>query len=111
LHASHAPSHAPLQHTPSTQKPEAQSEACEQARPLPFGPLQVPPVQLLLALQSLLSAHVASHALVPVQKLPPHSPAGSEAAASGAQVPTLPATLQAMQVPLQATSQHTPSTQ
>jgi hypothetical protein len=111
LHASHAPSHAPLQHTPSTQKPESQSDAWAQDSPLPLGPLQVPPSQLLPDLHSAPEAHVASQLLAPVQKLPPHSLPGSVAGASGAHVPTLPATLHAMQVPLQATSQQTPSTQ
>jgi hypothetical protein len=67
LHATHAPLHAPLQHTPSTQKPEAQSAPWAHARPLPFGPLQVPPVQLLLDLHSPLPVQVASQLFVPVQ--------------------------------------------
>ena len=60
LQASHVPLHAPLQHTPSTQKPEAQSAPWEQVRPLPFGPAQFPPAQLPLPLHSALEAQVAS---------------------------------------------------
>ncbi len=111
MHASHAPSQARLQHTPSTQKPEAQSALPEQERPLPFGPLQVPPVQLLPPLHSVLELHVASQLPVPVQRLPPHSLAGSAPAGAAVQVPTRPGTLHAMQVPVQAESQQTPSAQ
>jgi hypothetical protein len=41
----------------------------------------------------------------------PHSLCGSVPAAKGAHVPSWPAWLQAMQVPPQARSQHTPSAQ
>jgi hypothetical protein len=78
---------------------------------LPLGPLQVPPVQLLSDLHSPLPEQVASQLFVPVQKLPPHSLAGSVADASGVHRPTVPPRLQAMQVPLHAESQHTPSAQ
>jgi hypothetical protein len=45
LQATQAPSHALLQQTPSTQKPEAQSVLTLQVRPLPFGPAHPPPEQ------------------------------------------------------------------
>ena len=41
----------------------------------------------------------------------PHSFPGSVPTATAAHVPSLPAPLHAMHVPLHATSQHTPSTQ
>jgi hypothetical protein len=67
LQAWQVPAQSVLQQTPSTQKPEAQSEACEQARPLPFGPLQLPPSQLLVALHSAVSTHVPSQLPAPLQ--------------------------------------------
>ena len=45
-HASHAPPHAVLQHTPPTQFPEAHCEALLQAAPLPPLLTQAPLVQL-----------------------------------------------------------------
>jgi hypothetical protein len=50
-HVRHAPAHAFSQHTPSTQKPLAQSPPAAQARPLPFLP-QLPLWQTLGATQS-----------------------------------------------------------
>jgi len=45
LHASHIPPHAPLQHTPSTQKPDAHSLDAPQASPGAFTAVQLPPLQ------------------------------------------------------------------
>jgi hypothetical protein len=88
LHDTQVSVHALSQHTPSTQKPEAQATALEQA--VPFFALQLP---------------------LPSQACP----AGQLAEASGpaaAQVPSCPATPHDWQVPAQdATLQHTPSTQ
>ena len=111
LQATHAPLHELAQHTPSTQAPEAQSEPEVQGRPLPFGPVQLPPLQSLPDLHSEPEVHVASQLAAPVQKLPPHSEAGSVPAASAVQTPEVPARLHAVQVPLQAPSQQTPSAQ
>jgi len=149
LQASHAPPHAPLQHTPSAQKPEAQSEAATQEPPLPFAPLhltpavqlpavtqaplthspeahsapvaqplplgsvptQAPPLQAAAVLHSAPLAQVKLHALAPPQALAPHSLPGSIPGATGAHAPFLPATLHAMQVPVQPALQHTPSAQ
>jgi hypothetical protein len=82
--------HAFSQHTPSTQKPEAQTLPLEQA--VPFLGLQLP-----------LLSHACPAAQLPGTSVP---------AATCAQVPACPATLQDWQVPGQAAvEQHTPSTQ
>jgi hypothetical protein len=82
--------HAVSQHTPSTQKPEAQTVAAEQV--VPF---------LLL------------HAPLPSQACPlAQLPGTSVPAATGAQVPSWLSTAQDWQTPEQDTvPQHTPSTQ
>jgi hypothetical protein len=67
LQAWQVPVQAALQHTPSTQNPDAQSEAWAHASPLPLGPLQLPASQLLVPLHSLLSRHAASQLPVPLQ--------------------------------------------
>ena len=46
LHASQPPAHAVLQHTPSTQEPEAHSALEEQTAPFDFGNTHAPPRQL-----------------------------------------------------------------
>jgi hypothetical protein len=83
------PSHALSQHTPSTQKPEAQALALEQA--VPFFVLQLPPVP---------------HAC------PGQLPGTSVPGTTAVQVPSWPATAQDWQDPEQAAlPQQTPSTQ
>jgi hypothetical protein len=83
------PSHVLSQHTPSTQKPEAQALALAQA--VPFFALQLPP---------------APHAC------PGQLPGTSVPGTTTVQVPSWPATLQDWQEPEQAAlAQHTPSTQ
>jgi hypothetical protein len=90
LHDTHLPSHALSQHTPSTQKPEAQALPLKQVRP--FLVLQLP---------------LPSHAWLPEQLLGTSVPA-----AACTQVPSWPATLQDWQTPEQAAiEQQTPSTQ
>jgi hypothetical protein len=90
LQDTQVPSQVLSQHTPSTQRPEAQVAALEQA--VPFFALQPPPV-----------AHAC-----PSGQLPPTSLPG----AAKAQVPSYPTTLHDWQVPTQdAVEQHTPSTQ
>ena len=82
--------HALSQHTPSTQKLEAQTLALEQA--VPFFALQLP---------------VPSHACVPAQL-----PGTSVPGVARTQVPSRPGTEQDWQDPEQdAMAQHTPSTQ
>ena len=101
-----AASHAPLTHNP-------EAHSAPVAQPLPFGsvPMHEPPLQVAVALHSALLAQLKSHALAPVQVLAPHSLAGSAPEETGVHVPALPATLHAMQVPLQPALQQTPSTQ
>ena len=45
LHAMHVPLHALSQHTPSAQKPEAQSPPCVQDWPLEWSARHWPPLQ------------------------------------------------------------------
>jgi hypothetical protein len=90
LQDTQAPSHASSQHTLSTQKPDAQTLALEQA--VPFFALQLP---------------LPSHACV-IAQLPGTSVPG----AARTHVPSLPAPLHDWQAPEQdATAQQTPSTQ
>jgi hypothetical protein len=90
LQATQVPSQALSQHTPSTQKPEAQV----------LAPLQAWP---LLALQLPLPSQAC-----PLEQLP----GTSVPACARTQVPSLPLTLHDLHGPVQdADSQHTPSTQ
>jgi hypothetical protein len=56
-------------------------------------------------------AQVGRQALAPLHQVVPHSDSGSVNSAWGVQVPSLPVTLQARQLPEQPVSQQTPSTQ
>jgi hypothetical protein len=88
LHETQVSVHALSQHTPSTQKPEAQATALEQA--VPFFALQLP---------------LPSQACPSSQPLPVSGPAA-------AHVPSCPTTPHDWQAPAQsATLQHTPPTQ
>jgi len=90
LQDTQVPSHALSQHTPSTQKPEAQALALEQA--VPFFALQPP-----------LAVHAWPFGQLPEISVP---------AVTWAQVPSWPATAQDWQAPEQAAiAQQTPSTQ
>jgi hypothetical protein len=90
LQDTQVPSHGPSQQTPSTQTPEAQALALEQA--VPFLALQPPP-----------AAHACPSAQLPLTSVP---------GAADAQVPSFPATLHDWHTPEQdAVEQHTPSTQ
>ena len=90
LQDTHLPSHALSQHTPSTQKPEAQTLALPQARP--FLVLQLP-----------LPSHACPSAQLPGTSVP---------AAACMQVPSWPLTRHDLHGPEQdVDSQHTPSTQ
>ncbi len=112
LQASHVPSHAEVQHAPSTHASVAHCTWAVQDWPEPELHRHVPAWQPAPGLQSAPPAQDAAHAgPLPLQKVLPHSDAGSSPAGTGEQVPASPATLQAWQVPLQAPSQHTPSTQ
>ncbi len=62
LHATHAPLHATLQHTPSVQKPDAHSWFFAQTAPFRFGP-QLPATHFVPA-QSESDAHVATQAFL-----------------------------------------------
>ena len=107
----HVPPQLLLQHTRSTQSPEAHSVEAAHAVPGAFLATQVPPEQKPELLQSELAEQLVAQALLPPQKNCPHSLPGSVRAATGAQVPTLPARLQASQVPSHALLQQAPSTQ
>jgi len=87
VQALHAPSHAPVQHTPSTQKPDWHSPDAAQPAPADFRQAPAP-------------LHVVA---------PGHSSAGSEPAGSAVHVPGVPA-LHARHVPEQSVPQQTPST-
>jgi hypothetical protein len=87
LQASHCPVHAELQHTPSAQKPDAQSASVAQA-------WSRPPVHCPAAL----------HDRAPVHE------SGSGPFFTAEQTPGLPARLHASHVPHDALSQHAPST-
>jgi hypothetical protein len=111
LHARQVPVHAPSQHTPSTQLPEAHSAAPAQDSPSPRLSAQVPALQKAFGLQSGWSAQPERQLLPPPHQVTPHSPAGSRPAGTALHVPSLPVTLQASHVPAQPVSQQTPSTQ
>jgi hypothetical protein len=90
LHDEHRPVQPLSQHTPSTQKPEAQTLALEQT--VPFFALQLP-----------LPSHACPSVQLPVISAP---------AAAWLQVPWWPSTAHDWHTPEQdATAQHTPSTQ
>jgi hypothetical protein len=90
VHVTHLPSHGFSQHTPSTQKPEAQTPALEQVTP--FLVLQLP-----------LPSHACPSAQLPGISVP---------AAAPVQLPSCPATAQDWQDPEHAAiEQQTPSTQ
>jgi len=111
LHASHVPLHAPLQHTPSTQKPDVHSLAAAQDAPATRLAAHVPPLQKAPALQSESAEHGAVQLPAPSHSAKPHSSPGSVRADTAEQVPTAPARSHARHAPAQAVSQHTPSTQ
>jgi hypothetical protein len=62
-HATHAPLQATLQHTPSVQKPEAQSLSFAHAAPRGFGP-QLPATHLTPSAQSPSPVHPAKQAFI-----------------------------------------------
>jgi hypothetical protein len=112
LHASQVPLHAEVQQAPSTHASVAHWTFAVHDCPEPELHRHVPVWQPAPALQSAPVTHAEAHAApAPLQKVLPHSEAGSSPAGTGEQVPARPATLQAWQVPLQAPSQQTPSTQ
>ncbi len=109
-----APSHEPLQHTPSAQKPEKQSPPAVQAEPLGSFGAHVPPEQTVPLLHCESELQPARHAPVPSQKPKPHSAAGSALATMLEQAPFTwePVSReQASHVPPHAESQQTPSVQ
>jgi hypothetical protein len=90
LQDAQVPVHAPSQHTPSAQKPEAQAVAAVQGWPF-------------LVLQAPLPSQACPSAQLPATSVP---------AIADTQVPSEPGTLHDLQAPVHAaTSQHTPSTQ
>ena len=110
-HESQVPSQAELQHTPSTQKPLAQSLAFAQTAPLVFaaGMVQVPPKHVNPVAQSASVVHIVGQLVfVPSQRSGAQSPfVGAMPACSGVHVPDA----QVEQEPAQAVSQQMPSAQ
>ncbi|MEN9798180.1 MAG: hypothetical protein RL653_1876 [Pseudomonadota bacterium] len=72
--------------------------------------MQAPALQKWPSLQSASEPQEAMQALLPLQRVTPHSEAGSVRAEMLEHVPSAPARLQARQVPVQAVLQQTPST-
>lgn len=114
-HAEQVAAHAVEQHTPSTHSPDAQSVAAVQATPLPSLATHWPVVveqRLVVGSHAVSDVHAVAHE--PFEQTYgavqlPRPLAGGPS--TGEQVPTLPATLHAEQVPGHALSQQTPSTQ
>src|SRR6185436_17728290 len=84
-HERHVPPHAVAQQTPSTQKPDAQSDAVPQAAPGGFGP-QLPFTHAAPPTQSALLAQSARHASP--AGLHMYAPHESDAAAVHAPAPS-----------------------
>jgi hypothetical protein len=111
LHASHVPLHALLQQYPSAQLPERHCAPEVQALPVANSPSHEPALQLLPGLQSSAAfTQGEMQAPAPSHQALPQSPERSSPRGTGEQVPTRPVTLQALQAPPHALSQHTPST-
>ncbi len=111
LHASQEAPQPELQQKPSTQLPLTHSEAEPQVPPLGFWLVQAPLKQVLpLAHWLLLVQAVGQDAEVPLQRNGAQVGLPELPTATAVHVPTLPATLHALQEPPQAESQHTPST-
>jgi hypothetical protein len=110
LHALQEPAHAPLQHTPSTQKPLVQAFAPPQATPLPSFGTHAPAWQKRPAAQSASPPQlVGQDALEPLQTYAPH--VDGVPCATGLHVPALPVRSQRSHAPPHAVSQHTESAQ
>jgi len=110
-HAWHAPPHAASQHTPDTQEPLMHSVFAPQLVPFVFCAAQYMPLHQVPVGQPV-AQRIGQSGRVPLQVTRtgqagwPGSPA-----AAGEQVPMLLLKLQRSQLPEQAESQHTPSTQ
>lgn len=107
------PLQAVLQHTPSTQKPERQSQLPAHVVPNPrFGAQLVPVHELVEShwFDEQPPEHVVLHAPEPLQVNSPQSFSGSEPARWPEQVPLEPDRLHAEHAPVHAVLQHTPST-
>jgi hypothetical protein len=68
LQETHAPPQATLQHTPSAQKPEAQSPALAHTAPFGLGP-QLPATHFVPLAQSASDVHIAKQAFLEVSQL------------------------------------------
>ena len=112
LHASHAPLHAVLQQTPSTQLAALHWLPAVQAAPSVFFGTQRPPAQKLVETQPESCLHLAGQlADAPSQTYGAQLGSPGAAATTLLQVPTVPARLHRLQAPAHAVLQHTPSTQ
>ena len=108
-----APLHAVLQHTPSTQKPERQSQLPAHVVPnTRFGAQLVPVHELVEShwFDEQLPEQLVLQALEPLQVNNPQLFSGSVPAGWLLQVPMKPVRLHATHEPVHALLQHTPST-
>jgi hypothetical protein len=104
--------HAPSQHTESAQNPLVHAPGAVHGSPFAFFATHAPAAQCMLGRQSPSSTQLVAHA--PALQTPNgahvRAPWGAPLVMME-QVPRKPATSQATQLPEQAVSQHTPSTQ
>lgn len=108
-----APLQAVLQHTPSTQKPERQSQLPAHVVPnTRFGAQPVPEHELVEShwFDEQPPEQVVLHEPEPLQVKSPQLFSGSVPAGWALQVPMKPAKLHAEHAPVHAVLQHTPST-
>jgi hypothetical protein len=111
LHASHAPAHAVLQHTPSTQLPDWHSVAPPHTTPLTFFAEQYVPLQYVPVGQPLLQRMGQSTSEPLHVTAMPHAGEPGSPDGAGRHAPPWPIRLQRSQLPLHGPSQHTPSAQ
>ena len=110
LHASQAPPHAELQHTPSMHCPVWHWLPAVHATPLARLAMQVVPLQNAVAAHWVSVVQLDPHApVVPPHTYGAHEGAPVAPAASARQVPRLPGRLQASQAPPHAVLQQYPS--
>lgn len=112
MQVSQSPSHALSQHTPSTQKPDWHAAPSVQAVPGEASGTQAPAAQVRPKGQAASSVHCVGQVdCAPSQAYVPQVPLPAERAGTGEQVPAEPCTPHDSQAPVQAVSQHRPSTQ
>ncbi|MEN9797935.1 MAG: hypothetical protein RL653_1631 [Pseudomonadota bacterium] len=111
LQAWHGPLQAVVQQYPSTHWPDRHCPGAVQALPAGKSPSHAPEVQVLPGLQSAAaSTHGEMQAPCPSHHAFPQSPERSCPRGTSVQVPSVPATLQALQAPVHGVLQQYPST-